>query len=288
MFLIFVIFLILNIILDLNGVMSSVHLALNIWVNNIFPSIFIFYNISSYLINNFIFAKISCLFKFLIKFDSKRAYNIFFASIFLGNPGSTKLINSSYCCKEISHYDFIKLNDCCIFVNPLFVISFLNLKFYLFYLTCCLIYIKLYDLLYSTNYPNIYTKTNYSCYDINSLFNSLNDSISILMNVCGLVTFFNIFKNTILFILNLFNFNYDFFTFLLAFLELASGLSSLKNCNELVIILLVSSQGLCILFQSYNLINKKNISFKRYILSHFISTISISLIFTILRLLFHI
>ena len=38
-----------------------------------------------------------------------------------------------------------------------------------------------------------------------------------------------------------------------AFLELASGLSSLKNCNELVIILLVSSQGLCILFQSYSI-----------------------------------
>lgn len=286
---IFIIFLILNIILNLNDVMCCVYDALYIWFFNIYPSVFIFYNICSYLTINSFFSRLALIFRILIKFDSNKAYTIFFTSILLGNPGTASLINNAHNNKEISYNDFIKLCDCTFFVNPLFIISFTNIYFYIVYLFCCFIYIKIYSLLFKTNTSNDNFKIKNDKYTIKSLFDSINTSISILLNVSGLVTFFNIFKNTLIFILDIFHINIHYFSFLFSFLEIASGLNFIKSYNNsLLFILLISSQGLCILFQSYSVLDKKNISFKRYILSHLLSTFCVSFIFFILKLFFHI
>ena len=91
---------------------------------------------------------------------------------------------------------------------------------------------------------------------------------------------------------DLFNFNiFNIFitNIFLSFLEIASGLKVLQQYNNAILyMLLFSFQGVCILFQSYSVLDKKNISFKRYILSHLISSLSITLIFIILKFLFHI
>lgn len=288
MFLIFIIFVILNIILNLNSVMDSVYDSLYIWFYNVYPSIFIFYNISSYLINNNSFIKLSYVLKIFIKFDSHKAYSLLLINIFLGNPGTCKLINDSFDNNEISANDFIRLNDTSFFMNPLFVISFTNIYFYLVYLFCCFTYIKIYNILYNVNISNNYIYNNtYIKFSFPMLISSINSSINILLNIAGIITFFNVLKNTIIFIFDIFNIPIS--NILFAFLEVASGLKQIQTYNNSIIyMLLFSSQGLCILFQSYSFINKKNISFKRYILGHIVSTISITLIFIILKLLFHI
>lgn len=293
MFIIFIIFVFLNIILNLNDVMNSVYDSLFIWFYNVFPSIFIFYNISSYLINNKIFCYTSKIFKLLIKYDSSRSYCLLFINIFLGNPGTVNLINNAFENEEISYNDYIKLNDTTFFMNPLFILSFTNIYFYLIYLLCCFIYIKLYDVFYKVDITNNYmNKNNNFIFNFSMLTKSISSSINILLNVAGLITFFNVFKNTIIFIFDLFNiniFNIFISNIFLSFLEIASGLKVLEKYNNAILyMLLFSFQGVCILFQSYSFSNKKNISFKRYILSHLISSLSITLIFIILKFLFHI
>jgi len=237
---------------------------------------------------NYIFIKISNIFKILIKFDSPKAYSLFLINIFLGNPGTANLINNAFQCNEISHNDYIKLNDIAFFMNPLFIISFTNVYFYLIYLLCCFIYIKIYDIVYKVNKSNNYTYNNFTIhYSFSMLVSSINSSVNILLNVAGIITFFNILKNTIVFIFSIFNISIS--NILLSFLEVASGLKLIESYNNSVLyMLLFSSQGLCIIFQSYSIVNKKNISFKRYILSHIVSSFVISLIFVILKFLFDI
>jgi len=216
---------------------------------------------------------------------------LLFINIFLGNPGTVKLINKSYENNEISYSDYIKLNDTTFFMNPLLIISFTNIYFYLIYLLCGFIYIKLYNYFYKAN--NSITVHDYkltsdnSKYTFSSLVNSINSSINILLNVCGLITFFNVFKTTMIFIFNILNISIS--NIILSFLEIASGLKIIEKYNNPILyILLFSSQGVCILFQSFSILYKKNISFKRYILSHLISSLCITLIFIILKFLFHI
>lgn len=288
MFIIFIIFVFLNIILNLKDVMNSVYDSLFIWFYNVFPSIFIFYNISSYLINNKIFFNISKIFKLLIKYDSHKSYCLLFINIFLGNPGTVNLINKAFENDEISYNDYVKLNDTTFFMNPLFILSFTNIYFYLIYLLCCFIYIKLYDVFYKVNISNnfISCDSKYS-FSFSVLSKSISSSINILLNVAGLITFFNVFKNTIIFIFDLFNLNIS--NIFLSFLEIASGLTMLQQYNNTIFyMLLFSFQGVCILFQSYSFLSKKNISFKRYILSHLIASLSVTLIFIILKFIFHI
>lgn len=285
-FFIFVIF--INIIFNYDNLMNSIYNSLFIWFYNIYPSIFIFYNISYYLYNNIYFNRFSLLFKYIIKFDSNRSYSIFFINFFLGNPGTTNLIYEAYESNEISEYDFNKLNDFTFCMNPLFILPYLGYIYFIIYIISYFIYIFIFSRIFKyKNKDNKFCNSNINKYSIKSFFNSINNSIMILLNVAGLVTFFNILKEIIIFSTDKFNITY--FNYLLSFLEVASGLRYLSSFNNIYsYVLLISFQGLCILIQSFSVISKKNISFKRYIFVHIINSILVTLIFYILTTLFHI
>ena len=290
MFLIFILLLLINIVLNLNGLIASIYKTLNTWFYNVLPSIFIFYNISNYLISNKIILFVSKIFKFIIKFESQYSYSLLFINIFLGNPGTTSLINEAFNNNKISINDYQTLNNICIYMNPLFVITFFNIKFYIIYFISILIYIKIYSLIINRNKKNLFLSQSVNRnYSINDFYLSINKSINIILNVAGVMVFFNIIKQTFSFYINYLNLNYFSLKFILSFIEVSSGLKDISLYNNINLnILLLSSQGLCILIQSLSYLNKKNISFLRYILNHILSTIAVSCIFITLSFIFHI
>ena len=153
-----------------------------------------------------------------------------------------------------------------------------------------LIYIKIYSLIINRNKKNLFLlqSVNHN-YSINDFYLSINKSINIILNVAGVMVFFNIIKQTFSFYINCFGLNYFSLKFILSFIEVSSGLKDISLYNNINLnILLLSSQGLCILIQSLSYLNKKNISFLRYILNHILSTIAVSCIFITLSFIFHI
>lgn len=290
MFFIFIILVIINVFINFDSLVINIYESLFIWFYNIYPSIFIFYNISSFLIYNKAFIKISKLMKFFISFDSEYSYAIFIISILLGNPGSSKLIQNSFDNNYISKNDYTKLNNITFFVNPLFILSFINFKNYIIYLICSFIYIKIYVIIKRYNKKNCYYIYNDNItINYNIFSKNINDVINILLNVAAMVSFFSGINNTIKLVLDYLNINNWFINFIFSNLEISNGLVYLKNNNYKLIytIYLISFQGICILMQSYSVISKKNISFIRYILYNFLRAIIISLMFYIITL-FHI
>jgi len=290
MIFLFVLLVIINVIFNLDALMNCIYSSLFVWFYNIYPSIFIFYNISNYLLNNSFFIKISKLFRFLIKFECEKSYVLFAINLFLGNPGTAKLLSNCYESNEINEHDFKLLNNITFFMNPIFVLNVIIFKYYIIYIISLFIYIIIYCLL-SKNKNNFVYKSDffYRKYTFQTFSDSLNDCIYILLNVACLITFFNITKTSILYILSILGIDFRFINIILSFLEVATGLNYLIEFNNLYLIIsLISFQGLCILIQSFNIINKKNISFKRYIFNHIISSFSVTLIFYIITILFHI
>ena len=228
--------------------------------------------------------------KFFISFDSEYSYAIFIISILLGNPGSSKLIQNSFDNNYISKNDYTKLNNITFFVNPLFILSFINFKNYIIYLICSFIYIKMYVMIKRYNKKNCYYIYNDNItINYNIFSKNINDVINILLNVAAMVSFFSAINSTIKLVLDYLNINNWFINFIFSNLEISNGLVYLKNNNYKLIytIYLISFQGICILMQSYSVISKKNISFIRYILYNFLRAIIISLMFYIITL-FHI
>ncbi len=287
MILIFIFLIILNIIFNLDNLMFTIYNSLFIWFYNIFPAVFIFYMISSYLYHNLLINKFSKIFKYLIRFESDNSYSLLLINIFLGNPGTASLINEAFNNNQISFNDFKNLNNICIFINPLFILSFFDYKIYLIYFCSIIIFIKLYSLFHNKNISNNITfPIKQYEYTFNTFTCSLNNVINILLNIACISTFFSIIKNTIIYVLNTINFNNFFIIYLLSFLELATGIKENTNNFYLCIFILIS-QGFSILMQSFNVLNKKNISFKRYILNHIIITFIVFIIFFVIYFLFH-
>ena len=106
MILLFILLVIINVIWNLEILMQSIYDSLFVWFYSIYPSIFIFYNISNYLMYNYCFIKLSNLLKFFIKFDSDKSYVILLINIFLGNPGTANLLFNSLNNQEITDNDF--------------------------------------------------------------------------------------------------------------------------------------------------------------------------------------
>lgn len=286
----FILLIIINIIFNKYNLLYCCYESLYIWFYNIYPSVFILYNISSILYNNKLFNKFSNILKKIIYFDSQKSYSLLIINIFLGNPGTTNLINESYERNEISERDFNKLVNICNFINPLFILSFFKISLYISYFISSFITILIIGKIFNYNNLNCAYINDNSIYkfDCKKLKTSINNTINILLYIAYFITFFNIIKTSLLFITYKFQHLHSIFIIIFSFLELSSGLKTIIHYNNILSILLLSFQGVCILFQSFNIINKKNISLKRYIFIHILYSIIATLIFYIISILFHI
>ena len=245
-------------------VLKSTLDATKIWLNKVFPYLFIMIIIQDLLINlNF-----SSFFK-------NTAIYIFIMSLLSGTPSGTyiisKLKKQNIITKEYA-------NTCLIFTffaNPLFLYSILN-SIFLSKLTT----IRLMLILYLTNLILyfIYKKdlpSNGKSINTNeiNLSSSIKTSINTTITVLGVITFYLILSNIII---TEFNIIYPFNIFFKGFLEMTQGLASLINSSikfkEVIAMIFISFGGFSIHTQVSCILNEANLSYKYFFKGRIIQT----------------
>ena len=242
---------------------STLH-ATTIWLNKVFPYLFIMIIIQDLLINlNF-----SSFFK-------NTAIYIFIMSLLSGTPSGTYIISKL---KEQNIITKEYANTCFIFTffaNPLFLYSILN-SIFLSKLTT----IRLMLILYLTNLILyfIYKKdlpSNGKSINTNeiNLSSSIKTSINTTITVLGVITFYLILSNIII---TEFNIIYPFNIFFKGFLEMTQGLASLINSSikfkEVIAMIFISFGGFSIHTQVSCILNEANLSYKYFFKGRIIQT----------------
>lgn len=245
-------------------VLKSTLDATTIWLNNVFPYLFIMIIIQDLLINlNF-----SSFFK-------NTAIYIFIMSLLSGTPSGTYIISKL---KEQNIITKEYANTCLIFTffaNPLFLYSILN-SIFLSKLTT----IRLMLILYLTNLILyfIYKKdlpSNGKSINTNeiNLSSSIKTSINTTITVLGVITFYLILSNIII---TEFNIIYPFNIFFKGFLEMTQGLASLINSSikfkEVIAMIFISFGGFSIHTQVSCILNEANLSYKYFFKGRIIQT----------------
>ena len=245
-------------------VLKSTLDATTIWLNRVFPYLFIMIIIQDLLIN-LDFAS----------FFKNTAIYIFIMSLLSGTPSGTYIISKL---KEQNIIIKEYANTCLIFTffaNPLFLYSILN-SIFLSKLTT----IRLMLILYLTNLILyfIYKKdlpSNGKSINTNeiNLSSSIKTSINTTITVLGVITFYLILSNIII---TEFNIIYPFNIFFKGFLEMTQGLASLINSSikfkEVIAMIFISFGGFSIHTQVSCILNEANLSYKYFFKGRIIQT----------------
>ncbi len=263
--------------------------SINIFIKNLFPSIFFFYLITSLLINyklidiiNFLFNK---LFKLIFHID-KNSIFIIIVSIFGGTPSGPKYImdfyNKDLITKEVANY----LLTFTFFSNPIFLLSVIGSLYGIniskivmltTYLSNIIIGIILRPKETSKETSNNIIEKKFSIVLEESIKNIMNLSILIL----GTSIFFFIISN--IFTLNITN-NY-LKIFIYGLCDLTKGIINLKKLNLnnynlcLYIIFFITTGSLSIIMQVKEIIKEK-LEFKYFLLGRILSLVLSIIILT--------
>lgn len=233
---------------------NSVLVSLEIWLYRIYPSFFIFFIISSLLLNFGIFKYLTFLIKPIVKFNSDKAYELYLLSLFVGNPTSSKFTYLELQKNSITESDAIKLIKYHSFMNPLFVISIISLlsnnykEIIITYILVSIIVNTIFTInkkgSISFNNPK-----NDFLVNIDFVLDSINGAISILIQIAGFIIFCNLLKDIFIYFIPSSN-------IISSFLESSRGVYDILNSNVsnklLLIISLLTFQGLSINLQVYN------------------------------------
>lgn len=245
-------------------VLKSTLDATTIWLNRVFPYLFIMIIIQDLLIN----------LDFASFFKNTAVY-IFIMSLLSGTPSGTYIISKL---KQQNIITKEYANTCLIFTffaNPLFLYSILN-SIFLSKLTT----IRLMLILYLTNLILyfIYKKdlpSNGKSINTNeiNLSSSIKTSINTTITVLGVITFYLILSNIII---TEFNIIYPFNIFFKGFLEMTQGLASLINSSikfkEVIAMIFISFGGFSIHTQVSCILNEANLSYKYFFKGRIIQT----------------
>lgn len=121
-----------EILTESESILNSVNFSLNVFKNNIFPSLFPFFVLSNLLIKCGIPEFMGNLFKGLMnklfKIKGVTAF-IFFMSIISGNPANAKYTRELYLDKKIDKYEATKILCFTCFSNPLFILGTVSILF---------------------------------------------------------------------------------------------------------------------------------------------------------------
>ena len=245
-------------------VLKSALDATTIWLNKVFPYLFIMIIIQDLLIN----------LDFASFFKNTAVY-IFIMSLLSGTPSGTYIISKL---KEQNIITKEYANTCLIFTffaNPLFLYSILDSIFLSKFIT-----IRLMLILYLTNLflYFIYKKdlpSNGKSINTNeiNLSLSIKTSINTTITVLGVITFYLILSNIII---TEFNIIYPFNIFFKGFLEMTQGLASLINSSikfkEVIAMIFISFGGFSIHTQVSCILNEANLSYKYFFKGRIIQT----------------
>ena len=251
-------------------VLKSTLDATSIWLNRVFPYLFIMIIIQDLLIN----------LDFASFFKNTAVY-IFIMSLLSGTPSGTYIISKL---KQQNIISKEYANTCLIFTffaNPLFLYSILNSIFLSKFIT-----IRLMLILYLTNLflYFIYKKdlpSNGKSINANeiNLSSSIKTSINTTITVLGVITFYLILSNIII---TEFNIIYPFNIFFKGFLEMTQGLAALINANikfkEIISMIFISFGGFSIHTQVSCILNEADLSYKYFFKGRIIQTILVVLL----------
>ena len=125
-------YLVFEILTESESILNSVNFSLNIFKNNIFPSLFPFFVLSNILIKCGLPEFMGNLFKGVMnrvfKIKGVCAF-IFFMSIISGNPANAKYTRELYLDGKINKYEATKILCFTCFSNPVFILGTVSLLF---------------------------------------------------------------------------------------------------------------------------------------------------------------
>lgn len=275
-------------------ILNSVKFAFEIWKNNIFPSLFPFFILSSFLIN-YGFVELSGeLFKPLMKLfgiNSNISF-VFIMSILSGFPSSSKYIKTLYDSNIIDESVASKALMFTHFSNPLFIIgtigNLLDKKSAIFiliihYTTNIIIGI------FFRNYNNSFNKEKINIkqaiHKINNkvssnnlgiiLSTSIKDAIETLLLILGTISLFSFLCVVIN---NLFNFGNITTSIINGIFEMTQGLKYVSMLSipikykVTISTMMISFGGLAIHVQTSSIISNTKIKYKTYLLARIIHT----------------
>ena len=270
-----------------------------IWFKNIVPSLLPIYIIIDLLLNynilnylNPLLIVISKIFKI-----NNNSSIIFILSILSGFPSNSKYINTMLDNKLININDANKLLMFTHFSNPLFIINTIGINFLKSKKIGIIILISHYisniiigfiNRNYNINYLNNkkyeYKNNNF----INTLTNSIFNTLKILFLLYGIITIFMIITSLINENIAL---NPIFKAILTSILEITNGIYNISNLNiniiykSIMITFFLSFGGLCIHMQVFGILNNYKLNYLNYLISRiFHGIISSSLVYIILKL----
>ena len=279
-------------------IMDAVNFSLNIWINNIFPSLFPFFVLSEILINYGFIELIGELFKplfeKLFKINGNAAF-IFIMSLISGTPGNAKYTRELYLQNKLNKDEASKILMFSHFTNPLFILGTISITFLNDKKLGIIIMISEYlsniiiGLLFRNYKPSKITNDNFSIkkailqmhykrINNNNKFgtiitNSLVNSINTLLLILGVITTFLIISTIIdnNFQLSLLN-----KSLISGFLEMTQGLKHISllnvsnNYKALLICLVISFGGLSVHTQVLSIISDTEIKYKPFLIARII------------------
>ena len=244
------------------------------WFNYILPSVSISYVTSIFLYNYPLISKL--IYKPLSKiyhFENEKACSIFLISIIVGNPCSVKLITNAFKNEEISINEANRLLKFSTFVSSIFLFYIFDSYTALFFLIIELIT----SILIAFFNPQEENKNKFKYPNIiDTYYNIISSLPSLLLNILSSMIICSIFS------VNLNN------EYLNMFIEITNGILILKTnysfLNSLLLIILISSNGISIILQSLFIIKEKRLSLTNFIVHRTISIIISVIVFLIIYL----
>ncbi len=282
-------------------IMNAVSFSFNIWITNVFPSLFPFFVLSEILMNYGFIELIGELFKplfeKLFKINGNAAF-VFIMSLISGFPSNAKYTRELYLQNKLTAKEATKILMFSHFSNPLFIlgaisITFLNdkrlgiiimISHYLSNIIIGLIFrnynpgkvtndkFSLKNAIMQMHYKRINNNKRFGAIITNSLVNSINTLLLIL----GVITTFLIITTIIdnNFHLSLLN-----KSLISGFLEMTQGLKHVSLLNTLseykaiLICMIISFGGLSVHTQILSIISDTEIKYKPFLLARIIHVI---------------
>ena len=250
------IFFLLNFKDEKNTILSTTKM----WLNMVLPSISLSYIISSYVYNYYILSHFfyKC-FKNLFHFENSKSASLYLISILIGEPSSTVLIKEAINNNEITLREGNRLMRFTSFISPLFLISMLEKRYFLFIIIGELVTSIIIANFSINTYQNetiVHKKKFFDVY-----FNIINNLPNILIGILICMYVINIFSSLIP----------NYIKPLSIILEITNGLKNLKVYEKYeylynyLLLSLVTLTGVAIMLQIYWIIKKTDISFKNYL-----------------------
>lgn len=272
--LVFIFLVIFNVIIDPKSFYSNIINSLSIWLFNVYPALFTFYIISNCLIKFNIIKKISFIARPFISFETNKAYELFITSVLVGNPSSIALIMNEFEDESITLNDTNKLLKVCSFFNPLYIIAIISTVYLLDikYAFIIMISILITNIIIATfiksNHKVVINKKNtVPKIKLDIIFDSINEAMSLLLMVAGIMVFSNIIKNSFVNFIDVFNIKSNLTNFIASLFEISTGLDDVNNLNlPLIETIAISTfmfgfQGLSVSMQSLNIIIDQKINY---------------------------